>query len=201
MIGIVQNISLGCARVGENKVCTQSAADHCLRGSVCLVKSVCGSAKYRHDACKFHGQSRSYSEHLIELKTADKLESSIVPRHNTRLSSGDMKRVLVSGFMFTATIGNNLGKLPCARVLACLAFLDADRVRVPSRPLHTEADDIRPFLAVRVHLVHRELLQHLTLCLQLVQLPLVLLGCHLTMKRTPRGSWLDGMRGAATSWI
>lgn len=75
------------------------------------------------------------------------------------------------------------------RVISCLAFLDADRIGVPSRPLHTEADDIRPFLAVRVHLVHRELLEHLTLCLQLVQLPLVLLGGHLTMKPTPRGCW------------
>lgn len=67
-------------------------------------------------------------------------------------------------------------------VISCLALLDADRVRVPTRALHTEADDVRPFLTVRVHLVNRELLEHLTLRLQLVQFPLVFLGGHLLIE-------------------
>lgn len=63
---------------------------------------------------------------------------------------------------------------------ACLAFLDANRVRVPACTLHAEPDDVRPFLAVRVYLVHGKLLEHFTLSLQLVQLPLIFLGGHLS---------------------
>lgn len=62
---------------------------------------------------------------------------------------------------------------------SCLAFLDAHGVGIPACPLHAKANDVRPFLAVGVDFVYRKFLQHFTLRLQLVQLPLILLGGHL----------------------
>lgn len=60
-----------------------------------------------------------------------------------------------------------------------LAFFNTNGIRVPACPLHAEADNIRPFLAMRIHLVDSEFFQHFALRLQLVKLPLVLLRGYL----------------------